>query len=493
MVEEAGSVDRAATPSHPHAQARESFADTLVGRILGNRYKVTRRLGAGGFGAVFEAEDTKIRKRVAVKVLTRDLVCDTAVVARFRQEAEAASQAGHENIIDITDFDRTSDGYYFLVMELLEGTDLGSVVRSKQKLAIPRVLAIAIQVCRALQAAHNKGILHRDLKPGNIFLTTRGSRADFVKVLDFGISKFMEMDAESGRLTKTGQIVGTPLYMAPEQACGEEAIDHRADIYSLGIILYEAVVGKTPFSATNYLGIIAQHASEPPVPPSKARPDLEVPASVEEIILRAIAKKPADRFSTMEEMEGALIRALAAIDPTLPVGYEATPASLLLARTGAGTPPPTARVDRPRVGMWAGLAVVALAAIGVALYATWPREQQPPPVAADSRVVRLTTHGAVTPASRPASRPVAGEVELEVISIPPGATVLDPDGQRLGVTPWKKRWARSPQPLELTLKRAGHAPATVTLVPDKSRSETVKLKRKARGPLPDEPKGWGEK
>jgi hypothetical protein len=136
--------------------------------------------------------------------------------------------------------------------------------------------------------------------------------------------------------------------------------------------------------------------------------------------------------------------------------------------------------------------VVALAAIGVAVYAAWPREQQPPPVAPDSRVVRLTTHGVVTPATQPATRP-AGEVEIEVSSIPAGATVLDSSGRKLGVTPWRQRRARSDQPIELTLKRAGHAPATVTIVPDQSRSEKVKLKRRARGSLPDEPKPWGEK
>jgi eukaryotic-like serine/threonine-protein kinase len=491
-------TDGQMTPSRPRGHDR-AVTDTLIGNILANRYKVTRRLGAGGFGAVFEAEDTKIKKRVAVKVLTRDLVCDTAVLARFRQEAEAASQAGHENIVDITDFDRTADGHYFLVMEYLEGQDLGALIRSDPRPSIPRVLTIMIQVCRALHAAHSKGIVHRDLKPANIFLTTRGSRADFVKVLDFGISKFMELDGQSARLTKTGQIVGTPLYMSPEQACGEDDVDHRVDIYSMGVIMYEALVGKTPFIATNYLGLIAQHASEPPVPPSKLHPEFEIPATVEEIVLRALAKKPADRFSTMAEMEGALIHALATLDPAIAAGYalDATPASILLARTGTGTPTtaPSLPVLRPsRPPRWiVAVTAAAVVTVGVVVFLAWPRAPRVAPLTFDVRVpvvTRLPDQRA-TAASAPASQ--AAQVTLVVTSTPSGASVLDASGKKLGVTPLTLSVARSTTPLALTIKRAGYVTATLSLVPREDRTEELTLRKRTRSALPDEPKGWGER
>jgi eukaryotic-like serine/threonine-protein kinase len=486
-------TDGQVTPSRPRGGDR-AVTDTLIGTILANRYKVTRRLGTGGFGAVFDAEDTKIKKRVAVKVLTRDLVCDTAVLARFRQEAEAASQAGHENIVDITDFDRTADGHYFLVMEYLEGQDLGAAIRSAPRPSIPRILTIMIQVCRALHAAHSKGIVHRDLKPANIFLTTRGSRADFVKVLDFGISKFMELDGQSARLTKTGQIVGTPLYMSPEQACGEEEVDHRVDIYSMGVIMYEALVGKTPFIASNYLGLIAQHAAEPPIPPSKLRPDLEIPAPVEEIVLRALAKKPTDRFSTMTEMEGALIHALATLDPAIAAGYalDATPASVLLARTGHGAPTarPSLPVLRPRPPRWiVAAAAAALMAVGVVAYLAWPRAPRVAPLTFDARVPVVTR----LPDQRAAPATQAAQVLLEVSSTPAGASVLDASGKKLGVTPLRLHVDRSTTPLVLTVKRRGYAPAPLTVVPSTDRSEELTLKKWTRGTLPDEPKGWGER
>ena len=471
----------------------EPETDRFAGRVLANRYKIVRRLGTGGFGAVFEAEDTKIRKRVAVKVLTRDLVTDSAILARFRKEAEAASKVGHENIVDITDFDRTADDHYFMVMEYLDGTDLGKVIRSGQQIPIARMLSIMIQVCRGLYAAHNKGVIHRDLKPGNIFLTARGSRPDFVKLVDFGISKIMEVTEEGARLTRTGQIIGTPLYMAPEQACGEENVDHRADVYSLGVIMYELVTGQPPFTAVNYLGIIAQHASDPPVPPSKVRPDLDIPPLLEAIILQSMEKRPEDRFSTMVEMEAKLIEALATIDPASAVGYspDRTPPSLLTAPTGVSqrrTP------DGRRVPRWAVVALVVVLGAGIAGYALWPRRLPEPVVG--------PTVG--TPDARPiltAPRPDSAvdsaapkTVLLRLTSKPAGALVLDEQGKTLGQTPWERRTPWSKKPLEVLLRRKGYLDTRVSLSPDQDRTEEVSLKRRPRrGSLPDDPKGWGQR
>jgi serine/threonine-protein kinase len=486
-------ADGVQTTPHPS----EPETDRFSGRVLANRYKITRRLGTGGFGAVFAAEDTKIRKQVAVKVLTRDLVTDSAILTRFRKEAEAASKVGHENIVDITDFDRTVDGHYFMVMEYLEGVDLGGIIRSGEQLSVSRVLGIMIQVCRALYATHSKGVVHRDLKPGNVFLIARGSRPDFVKLLDFGISKITEMDDESARLTRTGQIIGTPLYMAPEQACGEENVDHRADIYSLGVIMYELVTGKPPFTAVNYLGIIAQHASDPPVPPSKQRPDLEIPTLVENIILKAMAKRPADRFSTMVEMEGALIQALATIDPATAVTFspDRTPASLLTPPTGLGTvhQPPSRRTR-----LWVLLGLAVLVGVGVAVFAAWPGKTRRPldnikppvtlPVAPDARA------RAAREPDGPAPLPARKTVTIRLTSKPAGATVYDVSGKKLGKTPLEREVDRSSETLVWTLKRRGYKNTTIEVVPDGDKApSTVVLKRRRSGGLPDDPKGWGQR
>jgi eukaryotic-like serine/threonine-protein kinase len=485
------------TPS-PDAETTGEMTDRFIGRVLANRYKITRRIGTGGFGAVFEAEDTKIRKRVAVKVLTRDLVTDSAILARFRLEAEAASKTGHENIVDITDFDRTTDDYYFMVMEYLDGIDLGKLIRSGEELAIARVITIMIQVCRALYAVHNAGVIHRDLKPGNVILTVRGSRPDFVKLLDFGISKFMEMDDESSRLTKTGQIIGTPLYMAPEQAIGEENVDHRADIYSMGVIMYELITGQPPFTAVNYLGIIAQHASDPPRPPTKVRPDLEIPKSLELIILKAMAKRPEDRFSTTAEMEGALIQTLASVDPAIAVSYspDRTPPSLLLAQTGLSQ---RRLKNSTRLPLWALLAVAAVVGVGVALWAANPWSSDPAgsggPVTDLGLAVVPTTPDLTVVASAPdAGLPAPREVVISISSKPGLATVFDAAGKELGKTPLKHTVRSGAAKLTFSIKRRRYKPVILEVTPDKAQSHEVVLKRKySGGGLPDDPKGWGQR
>ena len=301
----------AATAPKPE---EESKFDPLVGAVLADRYQIVRRIGEGGMGAVYEAKHTVIGKRVAVKVLLEKFLAKSDFVARLLQEARLASSIGHEHIVDVTDFGTTSDGRSFVVMEFLDGESLAELAMREAPLPIERSLGIARQVASALGAAHAKGIFHRDVKPENIYLVKRGD-ADFVKVVDFGISKAVKPGGDEGgegyRLTHTGLLLGTPLYMSPEQARGEEDLDHRVDIWALGVLLYECLTGEVPFRANNYLGIISQVLTHEPTPPSKLRPELGISGAVEAVVMRAMEKDRTRRYATMAEVERDLERLLA--------------------------------------------------------------------------------------------------------------------------------------------------------------------------------------
>jgi serine/threonine protein kinase len=303
--------------------------DPLIGRVLAGKYVVERRIGEGGMGLVYEGVHRDIDKRVAIKVLRDDLSRRPEVVARFRREAKSASRIGHENIVDISDFGETTRGASYFVMEFLEGEDLGNVLGREATVDAARACAIVLQCCRALSATHAKGIVHRDIKPENIFLTKRDGVDDFVKIVDFGIAKMsdIETDGAPGRkLTKTGMIFGTPEYMSPEQAAGKE-LDHRVDVYALGIILYECVAGRVPFEGDTFMGVLTQHlfAELPPI--CELNPNAVISHELELVIQKSLAKDPDDRYQNTEELaeavrcalDGRLSRATAMAPPTLKV------------------------------------------------------------------------------------------------------------------------------------------------------------------------------
>jgi eukaryotic-like serine/threonine-protein kinase len=304
---------RAQAQAQPQSPPEERF-DSLLGVVLAGRYEVLRRIGEGGMGAVYEAKHALIGKRVAVKVLLEKFHAQRDFVERLLQEARLASSIGHENIVDVTDFGTTDDGRSFVVMEFLDGESLASLAMREAPLPIERSLRIARQVASALGAAHAKGIFHRDVKPENIYLVQRGD-ADFVKVVDFGISKAVKPGGDEGpetyRLTHTGLLLGTPLYMSPEQARGSEDLDHRVDIWALGVLLYECLTGEVPFRANNYLQIISQVLTHAPMPPSQLRPELGIPDAVEAVVMRAMDKDRTRRYQTMAELERDLERLLA--------------------------------------------------------------------------------------------------------------------------------------------------------------------------------------
>jgi len=282
--------------------------DRLVGETLDGRYYVQRKIGEGGMGVVFAARHAVIERPLAIKVLKREVMRDTATIKRFVQEAKAASRIGHPNIVDVTDFGTTPDGMTYSVMEFVDGMTLSRAIKEGAPFAPRRAILIAQQIGRALGAAHDKGIVHRDLKPENVFLIDRDERVDFVKIVDFGIAKVQPLEgkAEGPRLTRAGSVFGTPEYMAPEQAAGRSDTDGRVDIYALGTILYEMTVGHVPHRSDSTVRTIAMQMLDPIMPPSQVRPDLAIPKPLELAIMKALAKKREERYQTMGELVVAL-------------------------------------------------------------------------------------------------------------------------------------------------------------------------------------------
>jgi serine/threonine protein kinase len=287
--------------------------DILIGQTVGN-YLVTQKLGEGGMGAVYLAEHPTIGKKVALKVLHAEFSQNPEVAERFFNEAKAVNAIQHPNIVDIVDYGvlqsgpRQEDQLVYFIMEFLAGQTLAQVIRAEAPLPPERALTIALQVADALAASHKAQIVHRDLKPDNIILVTRGRERDFVKLLDFGIAKLTN-DSRGSHRTRTGLVLGTPAYMSPEQCEGRANVDHRTDIYALGICLYEMLVGRVPFIGEGYGEILVQHLTQKPVEPSRYR---MMSPHVEQVVLKALEKRPEMRYPTMDEM----IRALAD-----PVGY----------------------------------------------------------------------------------------------------------------------------------------------------------------------------
>ncbi len=283
-------------------QPAKDAGDPLIGIVLAERYRVVSKLGEGGMGSVYLVEHTAINKKLAIKVLSPEYAHKQDLVDRFLQEARAASMIDQENVVEITDFGATPTGSVFFAMEFLQGEDLAQTVKTQGALPWSRAQVMMLQICEALAAAHDAGIIHRDMKPENCFRIRRGRREDFIKVLDFGIAKVSTEEGE-GKLTRTGMIFGTPEYMAPEQARGERG-DHRVDIYAAGVILFELLTGRVPFSADTFMGVLTKHMFEAPPAPTSIVPT--VPVEVEAIILKALQKDRTLRFGSMREMGTAI-------------------------------------------------------------------------------------------------------------------------------------------------------------------------------------------
>ena len=487
--------------SKERAQARASAPqrpDPLVGQIVAGRYAITRKIGEGGMGAVYEAQHTLIGKRVAIKVLLDKYAQKESIIARLNQEARLASAIGHPHIVDITDLGKTEDGRTFVVMEYLEGESLAELIAREGPLAPERALRIAVQVADALAAAHAKGIIHRDVKPENIFLVGRDGR-EFVKVVDFGISKHLRPDEETEevRLTQTGMVLGTPLYMSPEQARGEANLDHRIDIYALGVILYEMVTNEVPFRGANYLGILSQVLTKEPTPPRELRPDLAISEACERVILKAMAKNREDRYQTMAELAGDLHRLLSGDQNVAAV----TQGTALPHPSSLGPAPPgrvALTVGRSSLGMHTTLALLfGVAALGAAVVFVLLGERDPQPEASPDSlsVVPLqasppapardasdlareggpTSQPASLRAGSPASEPTV--VRLRIETRPKGATVYV-DGEKRGTAPVEVTLPRLHKPVRLRAVAPGFEEATLLHMPEKDAAVILALREK---------------
>jgi serine/threonine protein kinase len=280
--------------------------EEYVGRTLARKYQVEALIGEGGMGKVYRARQVALDKLVVLKVLRHSLLNDERTVARFEREARAASRLNHPNSISVLDFGQAEEGALFIAMEFIPGQDLHTVLSREGPLPEPRLVRIISQVLSALSDAHGAGIIHRDLKPENIMVEQRRDEPDFVKVLDFGIAKFQDGGDEGPALTEEGLVCGTPEYMSPEQARGS-TLDHRSDLYAVGILLYQLLTGQLPFEADSAVGFATKHLTEEPIPPSRRRPELRISAAMEGLIMRALAKDPNDRPADAERFKAELL------------------------------------------------------------------------------------------------------------------------------------------------------------------------------------------
>ena len=481
------------------------------GKVLADTYRVGDILGKGGMGAVYEAVNIRIDKRFAIKVLSPEAVENSDVVKRFRREAMIASDLGHPHIVYIVDFNETEDGISYIVMEHLEGDDLADLLDRKGALSVTRAATIACQVCSALQAVHEKKVIHRDLKPANIFLCANEEGQDFIKVLDFGISKIIGTKGVTTLTTKDNVLLGTPHFMSPEQIGGNnKAIGPWTDIFALGTILYQMVSGRPAFDADTLLGLIFKVANHDPPPPSSLKSN--IPPEFDAVVARAMAKDPRARYTSMKELAMSLRRAArlplpvdSSLDATLPgelvssgtnhpggsVGAPSLKALSTLSRSVAEVvedetmPSSEAPLLAKRAKVLV-LVVVTGLLVGMVAYTFYSAPAGAPHMAARKNVpevapaplpadARLPDRGTSQEPQRPA------RVSLEVRCVPAAARI-EVDGQVQTKSPAVFDLSTSEEPVQIHITAKRYQPLKSTWVPGESGSLDFELKRLLRRP-----------
>ena len=425
--------------------------DPLVGLTLSGRYCIDRRIGAGGMGTVYLANNVALSQKVAVKVLHERFVKDAHLTQRFENEARTYAKLNHPNLVSVMDFGTALDGMLYMVMEYCPGTVLSGLLRESKRLPALLAADIVMQIAQGLTAAHRGGFVHRDLKPDNVMLMQSRPGRYHVKLLDFGIAK--NVDDEAAGLTQAGMVFGTPEYMSPEQARGER-VDGRTDLYALGTILYELLVGKPPFTGSNKVSIMHRQATETPLRPSTLLEPGELPPAIEQVALRCLEKRADDRFPDAESLIAALEDAMGGpriLAPSLPQPAS-TPIKTPTAHHGQvsarWTPPPERAKGNKHL---VGVAIVASAFAAIVLAAILFSR----PDEATSDGERLA---AAMPPPEPTSRLVLPPMEVQPMEGRSGATdVRPPTTPELKAAPRpasaaSRAPAASPSPASLSVK-----------------------------------------
>ncbi len=485
----------------------------MLGERFGN-YVVTDLIGEGGMGVVYLAEHPELGRRAAVKVLKAESAIRSDGVARFFNEARAANAVGHSGIVTIFDYGLRRDGSPYLLMEALQGESLAASLRRARVLPLSLAVEIARQVAQAMGAAHQAGIIHRDLKPENLFITRADERTERIqiKVLDFGIAKLQPRDVPPTlSLTQSGTVLGTPLYMSPEQCRGTGRVDCRSDIYALGAILFEMLTGHPPFESSGFGELVHMHISQPPPPLRCLRPD--APSSLEDLLSSMLAKDRDQRIQTMDELVRRLDALVLPHSSTIAFADEAasslpTQPTVAIASArplgSAATANPSAKhrhilgPKRSSSGARKAWSAPVLTPVMVALLVTTlsiaarpdvPTSRASTEVEARSErhtsanheaahLARSTEVASVAPPATPASAPPApaSSVELRVISVPSGASVWDTQLDRLlGTTPLNLTRQRSQASLALRIAKRGYASMRATLTLDRDREIVAPL------------------
>jgi serine/threonine protein kinase len=435
--------------------------DPRIGTTLGGRYHIRRLCGEGAMGRVYEGQHIDIGRRVAIKVLHARFHHSADLVERFRREARAASKIGHPNIVDVTDSGSTPDGAFYFVMEFLDGVNLEDLILRTGPLPVERALLVAAQISRALEAAHAAEVIHRDLKPANVMLVNRNDEADFVKVLDFGISKDLDL-AVGAALTRPDIAIGTPAYMAPEQAAGKAA-DALTDVYAVGGLLYEMLTATQPCTGDDAIEVLQRKATEDPRPIGELRPEL--PRDVQRLVMRALARAPSDRQPSMAALKDQVVACLMTAEgaPTparMPSGSLATP-RMPMGSNDTVVAPARSRSVRVRRIQLRGAAVAGgvLLTIFALVLVRFAREQAVPDLSpAETIAVGVTPSAKTATPTRPTMQALPTSVApVDVATAPPQAPVPRPpvDAEPRKVLAASGRHLLTPE----AASAIGHAPA----------------------------------